>query len=1010
MFLLGRASGLLVVLTLGFTRPDTGWERPPRLLELPAADEALLRALVDEYFAAWAKRDVDAAAALWSADSPDLPGRRKTLQDLFAAHARIEVRVERVRAVAIEDAKASARVAVELGPVYAKPGQLAAGLGRLNRALSFVRQQAGWRIWRDAAAEEDLAAALVAAPAERRAALIAGKDDLVTAELWKALVRQATPQFWQGNYSRALETTDLAQEIARRIGDREGIAQALNDSGAIHYQLGDYELALDHMNRSLALRGDSGDRQKLAATLANIATVRSSQGNHSQAAVSYQKALSVFESMGYELGIATILNNLGTIHQLQRDYRLALENYERALEYFGKVKNDAAIAVLSNNIGSVHQREGRYDRALEYFRKSLALREAANNKAGIATTLVNIGEASRLQGRYDAALECLNRSLALYEELGDRGGTAVAFNNIAMVHSARGDSSGAVEFAERAAGICRQIGNRELLWEARTTAGKAYRALRRPVEARRALEEAIALAEALRVDVAGGERQQQRFFEGKVSPYHELIQLLVGEGRTGEAFTLAERAKARVLLDVLRGNRINIAKAVTADEGDRERGLNRQLVALNLQVRRESQSPQPDRVRLTDLSARLEKARLEYEAFQARLYASHPELRLQRGETPPLELEDAAGLLPDAASALLEYVVAGDAAYLFVLTRGGDGNGAPRADVYPIAASRADLLARAEAFRGALGRRDLSFRQEGRSLFDLLIAPARNQLQGKTSIIIVPDTVLWGLPFQALPTSTGRFLMEDCAISYAPSLTVLREMVKLRARGGTHAPATLLALGNPALGAGGAAGDLAGTVERLGPLPEAEREVRTLARLYGASRSRVYVGREAREDRLKAEAGSFSVLHLATHGIVDDASPMYSRVVLAHAAGAADEDGLLEAWELMKLDLKGALVVLSACDTANGRVGEGEGVIGLAWSLFVAGSPALVVSQWKVDAASTTELMVDFHRSLAAGARVSKGRGRPAQALRSAALKLMKSDRYGHPFYWAGFNVVGDGF
>ena len=79
------------------------------------------------------------------------------------------------------------------------------------------------------------------------------------------------------------------------------------------------------------------------------------------------------------------------------------------------------------------------------------------------------------------------------------------------------------------------------------------------------------------------------------------------------------------------------------------------------------------------------------------------------------------------------------------------------------------------------------------------------------------------------------------------------------------------------------------------------RKLRRLGRLYGAARSKVYIGAEAREDRVKSEASGAKILHFATHGILNNASPMYSHLALAE--GGANEDGLLEAWELMQLDL-----------------------------------------------------------------------------------------------------------
>jgi CHAT domain-containing protein len=184
-------------------------------------------------------------------------------------------------------------------------------------------------------------------------------------------------------------------------------------------------------------------------------------------------------------------------------------------------------------------------------------------------------------------------------------------------------------------------------------------------------------------------------------------------------------------------------------------------------------------------------------------------------------------------------------------------------------------------------------------------------------------------------------------------------------------------------------------------LPEAEQEVKALGQLYGPAHSKVYVGAEAREDRAKTEALRAQVLHFATHGVLNNAAPLYSHLVLT--SGAKSEDGLLEAWELMQMDLQAELAVLSACETARGRYGAGEGMIGLTWALFVAGVPSTLVSQWKVESAATRELMIAFHRQLRT-APMTK-----AAALRQAALSLLRQPATSHPFYWAGFVLVGDG-
>jgi CHAT domain-containing protein len=201
---------------------------------------------------------------------------------------------------------------------------------------------------------------------------------------------------------------------------------------------------------------------------------------------------------------------------------------------------------------------------------------------------------------------------------------------------------------------------------------------------------------------------------------------------------------------------------------------------------------------------------------------------------------------------------------------------------------------------------------------------------------------------------------------------------------------TLLAFGNPA-------------PEGEDTLPDTENEVRRLAAMYGPS-SRVYVGADAREDRWKVEAPDYRVVHIATHGVLDDASPLYSHLVMARPERDSKEDGLLEAWEIMKVPLGADLVILSACETARGRIAPGEGIVGLMWAVFVAGSPATLVSQWRVDSPSTAALMVAFHREWNAnGGATSK-----ARALQAASIAVLRTPGRARPFYWAGFILAGD--
>jgi CHAT domain-containing protein len=121
------------------------------------------------------------------------------------------------------------------------------------------------------------------------------------------------------------------------------------------------------------------------------------------------------------------------------------------------------------------------------------------------------------------------------------------------------------------------------------------------------------------------------------------------------------------------------------------------------------------------------------------------------------------------------------------------------------------------------------------------------------------------------------------------------------------------------------------------------------------------------------------------------------------AEWAEQHNVLLEAREIMNMHLNADLAVLSACETGNGRISPGEGVIGMSWAFFVAGTRSMVVSQWRVNSASTSELMKNFYQALAKPAN----RGNKSQALRKASMRLQRDPRYRHPFYWGGFVLVG---
>ena len=830
---------------------------------------------------------------------------------------------------------------------------------------------------------------------------------------------------WIEDYGKAKEYSQQSIELANELKDKPLSVSVLLTLGTISTWQGNYREALEYLQKSLALSTELNDTESLADALANIGHIYSVIGNYAEAFRSYERAMDLVKVLNGRKRMQDLLTGLGIVYAEQGDYEKMAGYLNQSLQIAKELRDQTGIATILVDLGIANREQGHVDKALQNLLESLSIAEQIKSPGLIMDAQTALGSVYRLQGKYELGLEYLNKSRKAAEQIGDKPHIAVALWQIGELYNSNGDYSRAVEVLDRAITFANQIDSAEISYLALTAKGKAHEALKQSDLAQRSFLTAVSTIEQLRSQVSGGEQAFQRFFQNRVAPYHAMVGSLIGEGKPTEALAFAERAKARVLLDVIQNGRISIDASMSDKEQAEERRLYGELVSINARLRAERMAQPPDASRTTELENKLQNARNAYEAFQTAVYAAHPELKIKRGVFPAFTTEQASALLSDTGTTILEYVVTDEQTFLFVLSRDSTSQFKVGLKVYAIKIKRSDLSNLVDKHRSLLSTNHPGFRQIGRELYDLLIKPAEPYLKGKTAMCIVPDGPLWNLPFQALQTERDQYILEQYAIYYAPSLQVLREMRKRSDRlqslplskseqnGASSLPKAQIpqfyGIGNPAFG--GEALARAQTL-RNAPfvaLPETENEVQTLAAgVYGLQSSSVRIGAAAREDAVKAEMSKYRVLHFATHGVLDDRNPLYSYIVLA-VGGDSNEDGLLEAWELMKMDLKAEMVVLSACDTARGRVGDGEGMIGMTWALFVAGVPTTIASQWQVPSESTTKLMLGFHKNVVDGGssdrKISK-----AEAWRQAVMGMMNDPRYRmKPYYWAGFVVVGDG-
>ncbi|MCL1474877.1 CHAT domain-containing protein [Argonema antarcticum] len=332
--------------------------------------------------------------------------------------------------------------------------------------------------------------------------------------------------------------------------------------------------------------------------------------------------------------------------------------------------------------------------------------------------------------------------------------------------------------------------------------------------------------------------------------------------------------------------------------------------------------------------------------------------------------------------------------------------------------------------------------QQLNQLYQLLIAPIQDLLPvvPEERVIFIPQGSLYFVPFAILKDSSGQYLIEKHTILTSPNLRALLLSNRNRERSSSRSKHALI-VGNPTMPT--IKVDNAISPQRLEPLPGAAKEAIEVAQLLKQKEFDVdlLTDNQADEDRVIRRMRDARIIHLATHGIIDTGSDkpklnisvpssssqkpqeslfvenileygnrlldLYRRSQPRIASGAIalapskDEDGLLDAAEIIEMKLqKTDLVVLSACNTGRGPLTPG-GVIGLPFSFSVAGVPSIVVSLWSVPDDSTTQLMTKFYGHLLNDPNTDK-----AQALRRAMLEMMQKNP-DNPKEWAAFTLVG---
>ena len=801
----------------------------------------------------------------------------------------------------------------------------------------------------------------------------------------------------------------------RKTGERTGEVYALLALEYLYRNQGRIEEAAYRLEEAVQPATASGDGILLAR-------VRTSLASHQIAGADFGLALQTLkqaEEAAFPDGphdlrcyilslIGKVYWNLGMLDKALASYRREAELWNSTGDFYMEASPRYNMARLSARLFETGSLE--HDAYMTRVHESLQTAIRVHHRPLEARSRLLLGQATgdRTAGRSE-----IQTALAICMESGDRQGAREAMRLLAD-RAWRGESDedleAALQWADRAIEDAKSTGNpAEIASGLITRAGILYDIgdRERWIEA---YEQTIRAVEQIRNLQPEGTVRARVFSRWPTVYYRYAGALLDGlpdspdpELDLDVAFRIVERLRSRVLLDEIDAAQASFSTDTTHPDKTRRS----EILTSIAQVQRQLSDPRLVVDARPELLDQLRRLEAEEELLRDAIARSGD--RFARLLLPDIPTIAALQSLLAADQAILSFQVSSSEVSL--RNRFNDGGSwllvISRDSTAAFALPDEEILkAQTGMFLGLCQRGDGSEVSAAGHLYDELLAEGIRTLPGEVSrLIVMPDGHLNRFPFAALVEgSTGLPLGARFSISYAPSATLWARWKSAAGVAGERiASHDALVLADPEFGSGFADGEFRAADPwlegvRLGALPHARKEaVRLVRRLGGASL--LLSGPDASERMLKkTDLSVYSILHFATHAVLDLKQPERSAIILA--PGDDTEDGFLQLREIVDLELDGQVVILSACRTVSGAVLEGEGVLSLARAFFQAGARTVVGSLWPLRDDEAGELMDGFTRHLARGQSVS-------EAMTAARIELIES---GAPASaWAGVVVLGDG-
>ncbi|HEY9869087.1 MAG TPA: CHAT domain-containing protein [Candidatus Obscuribacterales bacterium] len=900
-------------------------------------------------------------------------------------------------ALANDDVVGQANALVNLSVVARSRGSAETALGYLDRALPLLKDAGDNRLLGAALMELGATKSDLGKPDEAmvsyREALKVFQDDFELVSKGKVLLAMGQIQLKLGRPDEACAGLEEARTILKEHQPRSWYIDALTALGTAYAETGKFADADKAYQEAMNLAGAAGAGAKQRAILSEIGYSYMLRGSPERALNKFLEAYSRLQSDApADLKTkAVLLTDIATCYKVLGQAGAAVRYYQQACADFEKSNDQAARAATYSSLAVAYLDNGVYPEFERYYGLARDLFSMLKDSKGEALLAYNMAQYHLLLGQASEAVPLYEEALAKLKAAHDSKGEGQVLRGLGLAYILLGRTGKALECYKQAQTLAEASGSIEARWDCALGLGKVYKATGQYDQAIAQLRRAMELVEQERSQLS---RDTFKTFNMDLRQdcFTELIDTLLLSGKVEEALAVAERGRARAFLDLLEGRRSRRpGQALTTGFAPVEIDAGQKAAASSPPLVARAAEPGSRGVEVVP------RASLTVEAS-----AISPINAL------PPTLEEIRKLVGRSGATFVEYYVLPEKLVSWVIHPDGKVEAPP-----PTVIANRQLTEKiTQTYKSIVTHprtpaelKQLSQARETHlgELYHLLFEPVLPYLpkSPEAVVTIVPHGPLFSVPFAALLSPDGRYLVEDRTLSYTPAIGVLRATQKL-AEEAEKEPFRLLAFGNP----------ITKRIAFLGALPYAEKEVRQIAELFGPERSTVEIGQKATKAAFKRLCSTCSVIHLATHGLIDEERPMESSLVLAPEGS---DDGLLTVKDILELpQLKARLVALSACQTGRGKI-TGDGVVGLSRAFVIAGTPSVLVSQWNVDDVLTEYQMAAFYKAYLAG----EGR---AKALRNAQLKTIefmerpsggasssstRSPR-ANPRYWAAFQIIGE--